>query len=136
MVNFGPLTTEICWRVWGTSANFSRFCVLASLLHRRRSAEVNKTLKYVSPSSGLVRYIGLCIFPGSCPVTEFCQLQNSRCVQVLRSPIFQRYCAALEQRPSAKLCGVVYKKWNYGTFAESATYIRLGGHHAEHRSTF
>jgi len=21
-----------------------------------------------------------------------------------------------------------YKEWNYGTFAESATYIRLGGH--------
>jgi len=22
-----------------------------------------------------------------------------------------------------------YKQWNYGTFAEGATYIRLGGHH-------
>ena len=26
-------------------------------------------------------------FGGSCPVTEFCQVQNSLCVQVLRSPI-------------------------------------------------
>jgi len=34
------------------------------------------------------------------------------------------------QRPSAKLCGVVYKEWNYRTFAEGATYIRLGGQHA------
>ena len=35
MVDFGPLTSEIRWRVWGTPANFNGFCVLASLLHRR-----------------------------------------------------------------------------------------------------
>jgi len=29
-----------------------------------------------------------------------------------------------------------YKEWNYGTFAEGATYIRLGGHHVWHRPTF
>jgi len=34
-------------------------------------------------------------------------------------------CTALEQRPSAKHCGVVYKEWNYRTFAEGATYILL-----------
>jgi len=28
-----------------------------------------------------------------------------------------------------------YKEWNHGTFAESATYIRLGGHHVEHQPT-
>ena len=28
MVNFGPLTAEICWRVWGTPTNFNGFCVL------------------------------------------------------------------------------------------------------------
>jgi len=33
MVNFDLLTAEICWRVWGTSANFDRFRVLAALLH-------------------------------------------------------------------------------------------------------
>jgi len=26
-----------------------------------------------------------------------------------------------------------YKEWNYGTFAEGATYIQLGGHHDRHR---
>jgi len=42
-------------------------------------------------------------------VTEFCQVQNSLCVQVLRSHIgyWQRHCTALQQRASAKLCGVV-----------------------------
>jgi len=33
MVNFSPLTAEICWRVWGTPANFNGFRVLATLLH-------------------------------------------------------------------------------------------------------
>jgi len=31
MVNFSPLTAEISWQVWGTPANFNRFCILASL---------------------------------------------------------------------------------------------------------
>ena len=29
-----------------------------------------------------------------------------------------------------------YKEWNYGTFAEGATYIWLGSHHVRHRPTF
>jgi len=33
MVNFGLLTAEICWRVWGTPAHFNVFRVLAALLH-------------------------------------------------------------------------------------------------------
>jgi len=33
MVNIGPLTAEIGWRVWGTPANFNGFCILAALLH-------------------------------------------------------------------------------------------------------
>jgi len=33
MVNLGLLTAEICWRVWGTPANFNSFHVLAALLH-------------------------------------------------------------------------------------------------------
>jgi len=33
MVNFGPLTAEIGSGVWGTSANFNGFRILAALLH-------------------------------------------------------------------------------------------------------
>ena len=33
IVNFGLLTAEISWRVWGTPANFNCFRVLAALLH-------------------------------------------------------------------------------------------------------
>ena len=32
MVNLGLLTAEICWRVWGTPANFNGFRVFAALL--------------------------------------------------------------------------------------------------------
>ena len=78
--NFGPLTAEICRRVWGTATNFNGFRVLASLLQRRRPPEANQTLHDVWPSPGLVRYVYT--FGGSCPLTEFCPMQNSLYVQV------------------------------------------------------
>ena len=43
MVNAGPLTAEISWRVLGTPANFNGFRVLASLLHQR-STQANQIL--------------------------------------------------------------------------------------------
>jgi len=76
-VDFGPLTAEIGWRVWGTPANFNALRVWASLLHRRRSMEVKQTLHDVWPSPGLVHYI----FLGG-----LCQVQNSLCAKVLRYP--------------------------------------------------
>jgi len=33
IVKYGPLAAEICWRVWGTQANFNVFHILAALLH-------------------------------------------------------------------------------------------------------
>jgi len=65
MVNFGPLAAEIGLLVWGTPANFNGFRVLASLLQRRRSTDVNQTLHDVWPSPGLVRSIY--ILRDSCP---------------------------------------------------------------------
>ena len=43
MVNFGPLAAEICWRVWGTPANFNGFRVLAVLLHGTLVVGVSQT---------------------------------------------------------------------------------------------
>ena len=85
MANFGPLTAEIGLPVWGTPANFIRFIVLPSSLRRRRSLEAKQTLHDIWPSPGLVHYVN--IFGGFCRLTEFCQVQNSHYVQVLRSPI-------------------------------------------------
>ena len=96
MANFGPLTAEIGSGVWGTPANFNRFRVLPLLLQRRRSLEANQTLHDVWPSPGLVHYIY--IFGGSCPMTEYCPIQNSLYVQVLRSPML---VALLHSTPAA-----------------------------------
>jgi len=65
MANFGPLTAEIGSGVRGTSANFSGFRVLPSLLQRRRSLEANQTLHDVWLSPALVHYIY--IFRGFLP---------------------------------------------------------------------
>jgi len=40
MLNFGLLTAEICWWVWGTPANFNGFRVLAALLHEQRAPPI------------------------------------------------------------------------------------------------
>jgi len=45
MMNFGPLTAEICWWVWSTPANFNGFRVLATLLHGTIVVGVNRTLR-------------------------------------------------------------------------------------------
>ena len=84
MVNFGLLTAEMGSLVRVTLATFNGFRVLASLLHRRHATEVDQTVYDVWPSPGLVHHIH--IFGGSCPLTAFCQVQNSPCVQVLRYP--------------------------------------------------
>ena len=96
MVNL--LTAEIGWRVWGTPTNFNGFRVLASLLQRRRSPEANQTPQDVLPSPGLVHYIHFRGLLQSCPLTEFCSVQNSLYVQVLRSPIL---AALLDGTPAA-----------------------------------
>jgi len=53
----GLLTAEIGSGFWDTQANFNGFRVLASLLHRRRSTEINQTLHDVWPSPWLVHYV-------------------------------------------------------------------------------
>ena len=109
MMNFGLLTAELRWRVWGTPRNFNLFCVLTSLVQRRRSTEVNKTVQNVWPWPGLVHYIYIFFWGGRgyCPLTEFasCKIHfaSKSCVLLY----WKHYCMALEQWASAKLCGVV-----------------------------
>jgi len=80
MTNFGPLVAEICWRVWGTPANFNGFRVLASLLQQRRSPEANHTCTMFGRLLAGMPYMG-----GSCSLTEFRHVQNSLCVQRSKS---------------------------------------------------
>jgi len=133
MANFGLLTAEIGSGACRTPANFNGFRFLRSLLQRRRSPEANQTLHDVWPSHGLVHYIYT--FRGSCPLTEFCRVQNGLCTSrscVLLRSVTERHSSSGRQSNFTAL----YKEWNYGTFAEGATYIRLGGHHARNRPTF
>jgi len=46
-------------------------------------------------------------FRGLLPLAEFCPVQNSLCVQVLRSPILATLLHDTPAAGSAKLCGVV-----------------------------
>jgi len=105
MANFGPLVAEIGSGVLDTPANFNRFCDLASLLQRRRSPEANQTLHDVWPSPGLVQDIY--IFGDSCAWRNVvrCKIHftSKSCVFLY----LQRYCTALQQQASDKLCGVV-----------------------------
>jgi len=109
----------------GTPANFNVFHVLAFLLQQRRSTEANKTLHDVWSSPGLVHY--LYIFGGSCPVTKFWQVENSLCVQDLRSSIL---AALLHGTP------VVGISQTFAALSTGATYIWQGGHHVGHWPTF
>jgi len=81
---------------WDRFTSFNRFRILASLLHY--SPEANQTLHDLWPSYGLVHYIY--IFWVFCHLTEFYYVQNSLCVQVLRSSILE---ALLHGTPAAGL---------------------------------
>ena len=111
MANVGPLTAEIALRVWGTPVNlnrtpvnFNRFRILASLLQRRRLPEANQTARSLAVSWAGALYIH---FWGCCPLTEFCYVQNSLCVEVLRSRILTALLHGTPAVGLSKLCGVV-----------------------------
>jgi len=74
------------------------------------------------------------------PLMEFCHVQNSLCVQVLRSDIL---AALLHCTPTAGVSQTLRRGTRNGitelsrrTFEEDTNYIRLGGHHGGHRPTF
>ena len=133
-LQYGKLRPTNGSGVWGTPANFNGFRIFVSLLQGSSSLKATQTLHDVWPSPELVHCIY--IFRGSYLLMEFCQLQNNNvtsksCVLLY----WQRHCTALQQQASA-IFAARHKEWNYGTFAEGATFIRLGGHHVGHRLTF
>jgi len=107
-----PLTVEIGLGVWGHPNKFQWVTrLVGGLLQRCRSPEANQTLHDVWPSPGLVHYVGLCIFggfSGLLPLTEFCPVQNSLYVQVLRSPVLP---ALLHGTPAAGVSETFRRAW-------------------------
>ena len=55
MANFGPLTAEIDWPVWGTPANFNGFRVFATLLNGTLVVGVSQTLRGWTEGATYVR---------------------------------------------------------------------------------
>jgi len=88
MVNFGPLTTEPVDR-FGAPAQIStgfaswfRYC---SDVAQRKSTKLCRMFGRLL--GWYTVYPGVYTSGGSCPLTAFCHVQNSFCVQVLRSPV-------------------------------------------------
>jgi len=102
MLNFGPITAEICWRVWGTPANFNGFLVLASLLQRVTERKSTKLCTIFGRLLGCYTiYIDhFCLVDWILPRAKF--TASKSCVLLY----WQRYCTALQQR-AYKLCSVV-----------------------------
>jgi len=58
MANFGPLTAEICWRVWFNPNNFNGFHVLAVLLHGTQVVGVSQTWRRWTEDTTYIRQGG------------------------------------------------------------------------------
>ena len=134
------------------------------LLHQQISTGFASWLRYCSDvaqrrSTKLYTMFGrlLCRFWGFLPPNGILpggEVQNSLCVQVLRSPILAALlhgtrAAAVSQTSwrgtrngigfsSVESLSIVQSKGQtiLYVFADCATYIRLGGHHVRHRLTF
>jgi len=134
MKNLGPPTAAICWPVWGTPANFNGFSILPSLLQRRCSSAVNQTLHNVWLSPALAHYIYISLAPhGIFPDAKF-TLRQSLAFSYIGS--VTAWHPSSGRQPNFAAWTAWYKEWNYGTFADGATYIRLCGHRAGNQPTF
>jgi len=125
--NFGPLMAEIGSGVWGTPSNFNGFHVLPSLLHAATSfiggqPNFARCLAVSWAGTLHIHFRGLLPPDRILPGAKF----------TLRpSPAFA-YVGSVTARQSSSgrrpNFAASYKEWNYGTFAEGASYIRQGGH--------
>ena len=91
MVNFGPLTAEIDWRVWGTPSYFNGYHILATLLHGTLLVGVSQTLQHWTEGAtyirqgdhhvghwptilvGIILHYSLFLYVCFCCVTVLCQ---------------------------------------------------------------
>jgi len=55
IVNFGPLTAEIDWRVWNTPSYLNGYRVLAALLHGTLVVGVSHTLRRWTEGATCIR---------------------------------------------------------------------------------
>ena len=108
----GPLMAMIGWRVWGTSkfsmgfASWLRYC---SDVAQQRSTKLSTMFGRV------LGWYTMYIFRRCCPVMDFCQVQHSVCIQVLRSSILAALLLG-SRAVGVSQTAARYKEWNYNTF--------------------
>ena len=132
-VNFGPLTVEICWRVWAPqqiSTGFASWLRYCTDVAQRRSTKLCTMFGRLLHWCTIYTCWGLLPPNGILPAAKFTLLPRLAFSYIGR--ITARHSSSGRQPKFA----VWYKEWNYATFAEGATYIRQGGHHVGHRPTF
>jgi len=133
MVNFGALRSDICWRVWAPqqiSTGFASWlCYCSDVVHRRPT-------KICTMFGRLLGWYTIYTFSGN-----FACWRNLAGANFTLHPSLAFSCTGnVTARHSSSgrqpNFAALYKEWNYGTFADGDTYIRLGGHHVGHRPTF
>jgi len=75
------------WDRCGSLGHSSKFQRVSSWLHYCTDVTQWKSTKLCTMFGGLLGWYTGYIFAVSCPVTEFCQVQNSPCIQVLCYPM-------------------------------------------------
>jgi len=133
MANFGLLTAETCWRVWGTqhiSTGFASCLRYCSDVAHRRPTKLRTMFGRFPGWYTIYTFSGALAPDRILPGAKF----------TLRLSLAFSYIGSVTARHSSSgrhpNFAAWYKEWNYPTFAEGATYIRQGGHHVGHRPTF
>jgi len=125
IVNFGPLAAEIGLPVWGTqqfSTGFACWLRYCTDVAQRRSTKLcmmfGRLLDWYT--------VWIMHFWHSCPLTDFCKVQNLLCVQVLRSPIL----AALLHGSRVVGDSQTLRRWAKGApiFGKAAISLGIGPH--------
>jgi len=86
VVNVGPLTAESGFVSLWYPSKLQRVSI-ASWLRYCSDVAQRKSTKLCTVFGRLLGWYNTYIFGGSCPLSEFYQVQYSLCVQVLRSPV-------------------------------------------------
>ena len=133
IANFGPLTAEIALEFGAPQYKFKPVSHLGFITAATSltGGEPNFVRSFAVSWAGAL-YIH---FWGSCPLTEFCYVQNSLCVQVLRSRILTALLHGTTAVGLSKLCGVV-QGMELRNFRRGRHLYLAGRSSRSHRPTF
>jgi len=119
MVNIGPLTAEIGWGSLGHHSKFQRVLRLRFVTAPTSHNGGQQNFARCSAVAWAATTYNYYTLLGLLPLTEFCQVQNSVCIQVLHYPIL----AALLHGTRAVGVSQILRR---------GIFTRQGGHHVRH----